>query len=322
MRVAVLACPERGARMYQTDPHAFYQGEETVEAVRRALKSLGHEVEVVRAGPGMLQALGDLGPHVVFNIATGYSSKREQGHIAAMLEFFGVPFTGSGSVGHLLGLEKHLAKMVWLSRGVPTPEFDVIYSEEDDIKKDLRYPVIVKPSGEGSSVGITADSVKDSPEDARALARELLKVFEPPILVEEYLEGREFTVALFGYPDVRALPVEEIIFHEDGMYTYSVKSRDHVIPVCPADLPEEVAHQVQTIAIQAFKALNCRDIGRVDIRLSSDGRPYVLEVNTLPGLQPGYSEVPRIAEKAGMDYPTLIAEILNCAIKRRTERRC
>ncbi len=322
MRVSVLACPERGARMYQADPHAFYQGEKTLEAVSQALKSLGHEVEVVRAGPDMLQALGDLGPDVVFNIATGYSSKREQGHIAAMLEFLGVPFTGSGSVGHMLGLEKHLAKMVWLSRDVPTPKFDVIYTEADDLKKDLRYPVIVKPSGEGSSVGITGDSVKNDPEDALELARELLKVFEPPILVEEYVEGREFTVALLGYPDVRALPVEEIIFHEDGMYTYSVKSRDHVIPVCPADLPEEVAYEVQSIAIQAFKALKCRDIGRVDIRLSNDGRPYVLEVNTLPGLQPGYSEVPRIAEKAGMDYPTLVGEILDCATKRKTERRC
>ncbi|MBE3518780.1 MAG: ATP-grasp domain-containing protein [Firmicutes bacterium] len=322
MRVAVLGCPAYGAKLYRTDPHAFYQGEKTLEAVREALESLGHEVEVVRAGPGMLQTLGELGPDVVFNIATGYSTKREQGHIAAMLEFLGVPFTGSGSLGHMLGLEKHLAKMVWLSRDVPTPRFDIVYTPEDVIKKDLRYPVIVKPSGEGSSVGITADSVRKSPEEALELARDLLEVFEPPILVEEYVEGREFTVALLGYPEVRALPVEEIVFQEDRMFTYSVKTRDQVVPVCPADLPEDLANRIQTVAIQAFKALKCRDIGRVDIRLSRDGSPYVLEVNTLPGLQPGYSEVPRIAEKAGMDYRELVAEILDCAIKRRGERRC
>lgn len=318
--VAVLACPESDSRLYQIDPHALRQGEATLEAVRDALSDLGHTVSVVRTGPGMWKALTELSPDIVFNIATGYSSKRDQMNIAAVLELLGVPYTGSGPLGHALGLYKHLAKMVWVTRGVPTPRFDLVYDGTSEIRKDLRYPVMVKPSSEGSSVGITAESIKRDPEDALDLARKLLEAFEPPVLVEEYVEGREFTVALLGYPEPRALPVEEIVFPDGGMYTYAVKSRDHIVPVCPADLPDDLAGRIGAVAMKAFTSLGCRDVGRVDIRLSPEGIPYVIEVNTLPGLQPGYSEVPRIAEKAGLDYRELVAEILNCAV-RRMERR-
>ena len=137
------------------------------------------------------------------------------------------------------------------------------------------------------------------------MAQRLLDSLEPPVLVEEYISGREFTVAVVGYPEPIALPVEEIVFNGSGMYTYDVKARDHVTPICPAPIPEDLSRKLQDIAIRAFEAIGCRDIARVDIRLSQDEEhPFALEINTLPGLMPGYSEVPRIAEAAGITSRT------------------
>jgi len=138
------------------------------------------------------------------------------------------------------------------------------------------------------------------------------------VLVEEYIAGREFTVAVVGYPEPVALPVQEIVFKSHGMYTYDVKARDNVTPVCPAPIPEELSCELQDIAVRAFKAVGCRDIARVDIRLSEcEQYPFVLEINTLPGLMPRYSEIPRIAEAAGISYPELIDMILQGALHRR-----
>jgi len=320
--VAVVTSPTKGTRLSIYDPHSVEQTKVTSEAVCKALSKLGHQVKVLEAGSSLLLDLEHVHPDAVFNIATGYQTKKDQANIAAMLELSGIPFTGSGFRAHVIGLQKHLAKMLFQLHGIPTPKFLVFNSIEDvrkqknSLKQDLRFPVIVKPAAEGSSVGISKESVVNDFAKVESLVAKVINDFGAPVLAEEFISGREFTVALLGYPEPRVLPVEEIIFNEAGMYTYGVKSVDNVKPVCPADIPEDLKESIQLAAKNAFMAVGCRDVGRVDIRVSEDGTPFVLEVNTLPGLMPEYSEVPRIAQKAGIDYTRLIHTILEGALKR------
>ena len=292
----------RKAPLYLTDPHAREQSIRTRDAVCAALQDLGHSVTVAEAGPSMLGRLSGLRPDVVFNLATGFRTKKEQANIAAMLELSGIPFTGSSFRAHMLGLHKHLAKMVMNLYGIPTPRFALIHKRSEiapDLVSTLRLPVIVKPAAEGSSTGISPDSVARDAESVGPKAEEVLERFGAPVLVEEFVEGRE-----------------EIVFPGGGIYTYDVKSRDAVLPVCPADISSELNAELQEVARRTFNAVGCMDLGRVDIRLSKDGKPYVLEINTLPGLMPGYSEIPRMAEKADISYTELVRKILAGALLR------
>lgn len=310
----------RNSAFYAEDPHAKRQSSATSDAVCTALGELGHRVTVVEVGPLMLGRLSELDPDAVFNIATGYRTRKDQASIAATLELCGLPFTGSGARGHTVGLHKHLAKATMGIYGIPTPGFRVIDSESAlraETLEGLRFPVIVKPASEGSSVGISGTSVANDAVSAKAQANRVKEQYGLPVLVEEFVSGREFTVGVIGYPDPKTLPVEEIVFKKGGMYTYDVKSRDTVTPVCPAQIPPEAALEIENLAMRTFHAVGCKDIARVDIRVSPDGRPYVLEINTLPGLMPGYSEVPRMAEMTGMPYRILIETILHGALIRR-----
>jgi D-alanine-D-alanine ligase len=319
MRVCVITAPTGDCPLNRYDPHAREQTCRTRDAVVRSLKDLKHEVSVIEAGPSMLLDIESMKPEVLVNLATGYRTKKDQANIAAVLELSGIPFTGPTVHGHIVGLHKHLAKMVMQAIGVRTPPFRVAFGDDDlnaGLTEGLKFPVIVKPASEGSSAGITADSVVTDKTGAIQVASKVLKDFGPPVLVEEYISGREFTVALLGHPRMRALPVEEIIFNEGDMYTFGVKVRDNVTVKCPADIPGHLAATLQEMAVRAASAVGCRDAARVDIRLDGDGTPYVLEVNTLPGMMPDYSEFPRIAQQVGITYTELVETLVGGAVKR------
>jgi D-alanine-D-alanine ligase len=308
---------------YVNDPHAREQTIRTREAVCRALQDLGHTITVVEAGPLLLERLSQVAPDVIFNLATGYRSKKDQANIVAMLEISGIPFTGSASHAHILGLHKHLSKMIMSLYGVPTPKFVIVHDGRTlaaELERGLRFPLIVKPSAEGSSAGISVSSVVMDPESAASQVDKVLNQFGPPVLVEEFVTGREFTVGLVGYPEPMVLPVEEIVFRKGGFNTYDVKSRDAVEPVCPAEVAPECALVLEDLAVKTFHAIDCLDIARVDIRVSTEGKPYVLEINTLPGLMPGYSEIPRMAEKAGITYAGLLRRVLEGAFSRQSQQ--
>ncbi|MGI6660484.1 MAG: D-alanine--D-alanine ligase family protein [Bacillota bacterium] len=228
----------------------------------------------------------------------GYRTRKDQANIAAMLELSGIRLPVWFRCSFHRATQTYIQD-AFMANNIPTPRFTVIYDSRDIRRQsglealgdELSTPVIVKPAAEGSSVGIYPESVTEDPIHARIMAQRLLDSLEPPVLVEEYISGREFTVAVVGYPEPIALPVEEIVFNGSGMYTYDVKARDHVTPICPAPIPEDLSRKLQDIAIRAFEAIGCRDIARVDIRLSQDEEhPFALEINTLPGLMPGYSE--------------------------------
>ncbi len=185
----------------------------------------------------------------------------------------------------------------------------------------LRYPVIVKPNQEGTSKGITPKSVCDDEGRLREVARELIGRYGQPALVEEYISGRELTVGLIGERRPRVLPPMEVVFltqTDRPVYDYACKQswQAHVRYECPANLSKEQLRAVERVCRSTFMALGCRDVARIDLRMSPEGRVYVIEVNPLPGLTPDFSDLCLIANGAKFDYRTLIGEILSFAIKR------
>src|SRR5262245_48349088 len=191
-----------------------------------------------------------------------------------------------------------------------------------------KLPLIVKPNQEGSSKGVSAHaSVVDDEESLRAVVRELIERYRQPALIEVYIPGREFTVGLLGDRRPRVLPPMEILFkdktNQRPVYDFQIKQEweKHVSYQCPAHLTPAELKAIERVARETFAALDCRDVSRVDMRMTPKGELYVIEVNPLPGLTPGYSDLCLIASAAGIDYRTLIGEILDGGLKRLREKR-
>lgn len=177
---------------------------------------------------------------------------------------------------------------------------------------NIRYPVIVKPEHEGSSIGISAKSVANSPQELKEVVEEVITNFRQPALIEEFVSGREFTVGVLGGEQPRILPPVEILFNEgSGFYSQAVKSQDGVQTKCPTDVEPELLKRIEETVLGAFRVLECRDYARIDVRLDADGVPYVIDVNTLPGLEPGYSDYPEAAKAAGIEFKELVEHLLN-----------
>jgi D-alanine-D-alanine ligase len=236
----------------------------------------------------------------------------EDGSLQGALEQLGIPYTGSGVMTSALGMDKIYTKMIWLMQGLPTPKYAAL-DEGADLSKvvaDLGLPLIVKPPLEGSTIGIT--KVVDGA--GMKAAYELAAQFDEVVLAEEFVTGREFTVAVLGRgKSARALPIVEIVAPQ-GNYDYQNKYfTDDTKYYCPADLDAATAAEMERIAVEAYRALGCEGWGRVDVLLrESDNRPFLLEVNTSPGMTT-HSLVPMAARAVGISYEDLCVEILASA---------
>lgn len=236
----------------------------------------------------------------------------EDGSLQGALEQLGIPYTGSGVMASSVGMDKITTKIIWLSKGIPTPRYATVTPGEDldKVVAELGLPLIVKPPLEGSTIGITKVEKAEEFEAAVALAAG----FDEVILAEEFVTGREFTVAVLGSgKDARALPIVEIVAPA-GNYDYQNKYfTDDTQYHCPADLPAELTEEIQKHAVNAYRALGCEGWGRVDVLVRErDMRPFLLEVNTSPGMT-GHSLVPMAARAVGIDYESLCVEILRSA---------
>ncbi|MBA5605634.1 D-alanine--D-alanine ligase [Duganella sp. FT3S] len=236
----------------------------------------------------------------------------EDGSMQGALEQLGIPYTGSGVMACAVGMDKIYTKIVWLMHGLPTPKYAVLdaHSDLDKVAAELGLPLIVKPPHEGSTIGITkvveAGAFKAAYDTAAAL--------DDCVLAEEFVTGREFTVAVLGQgASARALPVVEIVAPE-GNYDYQNKYfTDDTKYYCPAVLDEATTAEMQRIAVQAYRALGCEGWGRVDVLLRErDNKPFLLEVNTSPGMT-SHSLVPMAARATGISYEQLCVEILRSA---------
>jgi D-alanine-D-alanine ligase len=309
------------------DAEAEYDPPETIAAISDALAAFGHAVVHLEATPDLPRVLAEADVDLVFNIAEGIEGRNREGHVPALCELLGIPYTGSDSATLAIALDKALTKKVLRQHGILTPEFQLFETGRERLGANMRFPVIVKPNAEGSSKGIAGNSVCDDEPAMRAAVKGLIEKYRQPALVEEYIPGREFTVGLLGDRRPRVLPPMEICFKDKSnrrpVYDFEVKQQweKHVEYKCPAPLTAAEARAIERAARETFDALDCRDVARVDLRMNPRGEVYVFEVNPLPGLTPDYSDLVLIAKAASMDYRTLIGEILAGGLKRLREQR-
>jgi D-alanine-D-alanine ligase len=265
---------------------------------------------------------------LIFNIAEGVEGRNREAQVPALCELLGIPYTGSDSATLAIALDKALCKKVLSQHGILTPKFQVMETGRERLDQDLKFPLIVKPNAEGSSKGIGTASVVDSEEELRLKVASIIDRYRQPALVEEYIHGREFTVGMLGNKRrLRVLPPMEIRFKDANVsrpvYDYQVKQEweKHVEYECPARLTEAETRAIERVARATFASLECRDFARVDLRMAPDGKIYVFEVNPLPGMTPGYSDLVLISKAAGMEYDQLMAEIMVGGLRRLREKR-
>ena len=304
--------------------------EEEYGAIVRALKSEGFAARAVNVEEDLRKIERHLRrnpPDVVFNLVEFFhDSPALEGAVAGLYELLKIPYTGS--TPFVLGLcqRKGLTKQVLLANGVPTPQYHLFASASIPRRHGLRYPLIVKPPREDASSGIEKESVVHNYTQLLARVKKMLKEFKPPIMVEEFIEGRELHVSVLGNDPPVVLPIIEFDFSEvpsgyPSIISYEAKwaplqeAYHRVHSVCPAKLPKRVQKKVEEVALRAYQVTGCRDYARVDIRLDTQDRIYILEVNPNPDLTESVSFM-ESAEKAGMRFSETLRRIVEFALQR------
>jgi D-alanine-D-alanine ligase len=305
-----------------------------IEQLSAALRTIGHDAEAVvvdREIDAVVADLRDRAPELVFNITESFRGKSAlDSNIAALLNLVDCRYTGSSPAGLMLAGDKSLTKKVLRFHGVQTPEFATLYRGAVDWAGDLTFPVIVKPPQEDASLGITAASVVHEIKDLFARIDELQAEYQTPVLVEQFVEGREFYVGVLGNASPEPLPIIEMDFSgfpadrpriaswnakwgEDGEGSGAEYAGSRSI--FPSNVDEELVGRMQRVAIEAFNALRLRDYARIDLRVSDAGEIYVIEVNPNCYLE-RESEFARAAKKHGLEYEALIGRIVDLATAR------
>ncbi|MCU7493941.1 MAG: ATP-grasp domain-containing protein [Ignavibacteria bacterium] len=312
------------------DVYAEWDSSETIEAVRGAL-AFYHNVTLVEANDTAFDKLKKLRPDIVFNIAEGINGISREAQIPAMLDMLNIPYTGSDPLTLATCLDKARTKEILSYYDIKNPRF-ITASDPDELKEfPLRFPVMIKPVAEGSSKGIFNSSFINNYEELKEAVAVNGRTYGQPSLIEEFLPGREFTVAIIGNgSNACALPIVEINFSElpGGMapiYSYEAKwivdRRENPLEIftCPAYLEGGLEDKIKSAALRTYKTLRCKDWSRIDIRLDEEGEPNIIEVNPLPGILPDPKDnscFPKAARAAGLDYQQMINQVLYVSAKR------
>ena len=326
MNVAVVRNRSRAgviARLGRPSPETY--GRKSVQRVLDALRAGGHRVACLEADKTMLSelerflSLDPLDPApsgLVLNMGYGIQGEARYTHVPAMLEMAGVPYTGATPLGHAVSLDKVVAKVLMRDAGVPTPAFRVMARPGEPLG-GLRFPLVVKPRHESTSHGLQFVTTRGGLDAAVAAT---VVAHRQEALVEEYVDGRELCVGLLGNDPPAVLPPVELDFSGRALRLVTIDDKyhralDEPAKVCPARLPAATLAEVEAIAVATFEACHCRDYARVDIRLDADGRPFVLEINSMASLGAGGSFV-RAAEVAGLTFDALVNRIVAIASQR------
>lgn len=316
------------AEGYSEDETAEFDRPDTIDALERAVVAMGHTPDRIGHARQLIARLarGDRWD-LVLNIAEGLRGIAREAQVPAILDVYGIAYTFSDPLVMALTLHKGLTKLVVREAGVPTAPYAVVERIEDITNVNLPYPLFAKPVAEGTGKGIDPRSHITSTKQLDEVCRDLLARYKQPVLVETYLSGREFTVGLLGTgQDARVLGTLEIVLlagAEPLAYSYVNKERcEELVEYRPVSAKlDPVVKLAEDRALSAWKALDCRDGGRVDLRCDGAGDPSFLEVNPLAGLHPQHSDLPMIATSVKMPYNELIAAIVNSAAKRVTSTR-
>jgi D-alanine-D-alanine ligase len=300
---------------------AEFDSQSTIDALAQAIGALGHEVDPVGHGRSLaIRLVAGERWDLVFSIAEGLSGRSREAQVPALLELYQVPYVFSDPLACALTLDKALTKRVVRSFGLHTAAFTVVTDKAEARSIDLPFPLFAKPLAEGTGKGVDSRSRISTQAELEEVCIKLLERFKQPVLVEEYLPGREFTTALIGTgSDAKVLGTMEFTISPDAPasdYSYEVKElcEDYVayFPMPQGSLRQEV----ERLALEVHRCLELRDTSRVDIRLDARNCPAFIEVNPLPGLHPSHSDLPMIANQAGISYEELIGAILESALKR------
>lgn len=304
---------------------AFKEDEQKRKTVEEVQKILSRKYDCISlvADDNIVNQLKAEGVDLVFNLCNGIQGDSKLAQLPALLEFANIPYTGSSILGHTLAINKIYSSKIFKARNIPTPDFISIHGLEDLKGLDIKFPILIKPNDEGSSRGIHQDSLVFNMETLMEKVEEELQIYNPPIILNEYIEGREFSVGVIGNgEDISVLPIQEVDLSQlpgdlARFYSFEVKAyhKDKTLYHIPAPLTQEEKELIQSTAIKAYKALSLRDYGRVDIILK-DNIPYVLEINSLPGLMKGKSALYRMAQSTELGYEGLVLKIVDTAIKR------
>jgi D-alanine-D-alanine ligase len=314
----------------QMDQFAEWDTWETINAVKDAIACY-HNVTLIEANEDAYNKFREIKPDIVFNIAEGAFGVSREAQIPAMLDMLQIPYTGSDALTLAICLDKARTKEILSYYRVPNAKFFVADRVEDAENQDLEYPLMVKPICEGSGKGIFASSFVHSKDELKREINRITSEYNQSALVEEFLSGREFTVALLGNNgDARVLPAIEIRFDKypagvEPLYSYEAKwildtkeSNFNVFD-CPAKLDTELEKKINNICLDTYRVLKCRDWSRIDLRLDKYGEPSIIEINPLPGIMPDPTEnssFPKAARAAGINYNDMINTVLASAVKR------
>lgn len=301
-----------------------YDSPTTIEYIRRALEGSGHSVVKLGGGTELIRNILSEKVDIVFNIAEGRGNYRSrEAQVPSILEMLDIPYVGSDPECLAICLDKPLTKKLVRLAGIPTPEWRVIINRQELLETswcDFPFPAIAKPAYEGSSKGIHANSLVDNPEQTKQTVGEMLELYRQPVMVEQFIIGDEITVGMLGNFPPKVLGMMRILPRKQSnrfVYTVEVKRdwKNLVDYECPARLKETTLEKIAEYSLKTFEKLGCRDFSRIDFRVSTDGIPYMLEINPLPGLG-DYSDLIIMAVKLGWKHEILIASVFNAALER------
>ena len=305
---------------YGHEETAEFDLPDTIEAIEKVIIDCGFQTDRIGNIKALTKRLaaGD-NWDLVFNIAEGLHGFGREAQIPALLDAYKIPYTFSGPLGHALTLHKSMTKHIVRDLGIPTPDFALVQSEEDIGAIDFPFPLFAKPVAEGTGMGINPQSKINNHQELIGVCSSLLQSFKQPVLVETYLPGREFTVGILGTgKDAKALGAIEVILKptaEKNAYSYENKENyDKLVEYVLVN--DNEAMHAKKISLLAWRGLDLKDAGRVDLRSDASGIPHFMEVNSLAGLNPVRSDLPILCNLLGITYHELISSIIYSALKR------
>ncbi|PIP43502.1 MAG: D-alanine--D-alanine ligase [Deltaproteobacteria bacterium CG23_combo_of_CG06-09_8_20_14_all_60_8] len=305
---------------YGAEETAEFDQPATINAIDESLQSLGHETDRIGNIQNLVKRLGN-GQRwdLVFNIAEGLRGFGREAQVPGLLEAYGIPYTFSDPMVLSLTLHKGMTKHVIRDLGIPTPDFAVVESAAELAGVGLALPLFAKPVAEGTGKGVTQASKIKSREQLQRVGQELLTSFSQPVLVEEFLPGREFTVGVLGTGSAaRSIGVMEVVLlPRADAEVYSYRNKQEFVDLVEYHLVDDPeARQAAAVALAAWRGLGCRDAGRLDLRSDGAGAPSFIEVNPLAGLHPVHSDLCILANKVGLPYRGIIEAIVASARQR------
>lgn len=315
------------------DAFADFDHIETIDALRAAIETDGHTTVFIHADRNLPYALREQAPDICFNIAEGLGGDAREAQVPALLEMLGIPYTGSRVLTNGISLDKTLTKRIWRDRRLPVAPFQEFQFGDEPLRPELKFPLFVKPAREGTGMGVDMNAIVNNEKELRERTQYIVNTYQQPALVETFLPGREFTVGILGRNNSKLYSRHPEWYEKDGfhrfpileldtsrvaspwVYTNEAKSKevgaDGVAGFfCPAEIDPEMEKKLKHLALRAHQILNALDVSRTDIRLDEDGNPRLIEINTLPGLTPGYSDLCLQAEAEGISHADLVLEIL------------